>query len=243
MNSFIILIVIVIVVLIILIRNINGYKITSYLNKFLNNFEQRDIYDTSKFEWTKQFRNKYKDIYKELLRYNKDIPRYSEIDDAQYILDHDKSKWKTLFLRLYGKDTDIKNQFPITTKLLNNINCTTAMFSIIEPGKIIKPHYGVYSGVLRYHLGLKVPKNHKDCFIVVNGFKNSWKNGKDLLFDDTYLHYVENNTDEERVILFLDIVKEYKNPIINYINKSLMYILRNNKTVVEVVNNVNLFAN
>ena len=30
---------------------------------------------------------------------------------------------------------------------------------------------------------------------------------KTLLLDDTFLHYVENNTDQKRIILFCDIVR------------------------------------
>jgi aspartyl/asparaginyl beta-hydroxylase (cupin superfamily) len=34
----------------------------------------------------------------------------------------------------------------------------TAMFSIFEPGKRLPPHRGRYNGVLRLHLGLRVPE-------------------------------------------------------------------------------------
>ena len=34
--------------------------------------------------------------------------------------------------------------------------------------------------------------------------KYSWRDGKSIIFDDTNIHYVENNTDEHRIILFCD---------------------------------------
>jgi aspartyl/asparaginyl beta-hydroxylase (cupin superfamily) len=33
----------------------------------------------------------------------------------------------------------------------------------------LAPHYGPYNGVLRYHLGIKVPKPETQCGIVVGG--------------------------------------------------------------------------
>ena len=51
--------------------------------------------------------------------------------------------------------------------LINSVLCTTAYFSILEPGTKIKPHNGVYKGVLRYHLGLIVPSG--DLFIEIDG--------------------------------------------------------------------------
>jgi beta-hydroxylase len=77
------------------------------------------------------------------------------------------------------------------------------MFSILMPGSKIPPHFGPTRMCLRYHLGLKVPE--KDCFIKVGHEIYNWKNGEDIMFDDTIIHSVENNSNEPRIILFLDI--------------------------------------
>jgi beta-hydroxylase len=83
----------------------------------------------------------------------------------------------------------------------------TAMFSILAPRKHILPHRGPYKGILRYHLGLIVPKDKEDCRIRVGSEIRHWEEGKSLLFDDTYDHEVWNDTDETRVVLFVDIIR------------------------------------
>ena len=41
-----------------------------------------------------------------------------------------------------------------------------------------------------------------------------WNEGKDVIFDDMYSHYVMNNTKTTRVVLFLDILKDFNNKFI-----------------------------
>ncbi|WP_335672088.1 aspartyl/asparaginyl beta-hydroxylase domain-containing protein [Phyllobacterium zundukense] len=75
---------------------------------------------------------------------------------------------------------------------------------------------------LRYHLGLATP-NSDACFINVDGHTLSWRDGKILLFDETYLHFVRNDTDSDRLILMCD-VKRPLNPlgaVFNFFYKGL----------------------
>ena len=81
------------------------------------------------------------------------------------------------------------------------------MFSILEPGKHIPRHIGFFKGVLRYHLALEVP-DEGECYILVGGEKYSWKEGEDVLFDDTYLHEVWNKSSKQRVVLFCDVLRD-----------------------------------
>ncbi len=37
------------------------------------------------------------------------------------------------------------------------------------------------------------------------GLYYSWREGEDLLFDETYLRYAENTTSDDRIILFCDV--------------------------------------
>jgi hypothetical protein len=57
--------------------------------------------------------------------------------------------------------------------------------------------------VLRCHLGLHVP-SQKQCWIQVGDEKQSWGEGKCLVFDDTFVHTAVNLSDLPRVILLLD---------------------------------------
>jgi beta-hydroxylase len=93
------------------------------------------------------------------------------------------------------------------------------MFSILEPGSIIPIHAGPFKGCLRYHLGLNCKKG---AFITIDGCKYEWKNGKDVLFDDTFMHEVQNNSDDIRIILFCDIERKMKSKTDALINNFII---------------------
>jgi len=83
----------------------------------------------------------------------------------------------------------------------------TAMISILSPGKHILDHRGPYKGVLRYHLGLVVPEDAEACRIRVGEDIRHWEEGRSMVFDDTFNHEVWNDTDETRVVLFVDVLR------------------------------------
>ena len=88
----------------------------------------------------------------------------------------------------------------------------TAFFSILLPGKRIPEHRGPYKGVVRYHLGLRIPQPAEKCGIRVGEDIRHWQEGKSLIFDDTFPHAAWNDTDDIRVVLFLDIVRPLRFP-------------------------------
>ena len=89
---------------------------------------------------------------------------------------------------------------------------TTAMFSILSPRKHILDHRGPYKGVLRYHLGLIVPEDAEACRIRVGEDIRHWEEGESMIFDDTFNHEVWNDTDETRVVLFVDVLRPLPSP-------------------------------
>jgi ornithine lipid ester-linked acyl 2-hydroxylase len=97
---------------------------------------------------------------------------------------------------------------PETTQLVRGIpGLTTAMFSILAPGKRVPPHQGPHAGVLRYHLALQVPQPVDRCGIRVGTEVRHWAEGRSLIFDDTYEHEVWNDTGGTRVVPFVDFVR------------------------------------
>ena len=82
------------------------------------------------------------------------------------------------------------------------------MFSILAPGKHIPPHTGPYKGVLRYHLGLLSARARGSARHPRRRPRSrTGREGESLVFDDTYEHEAWNDTDETRVVLFLDVVR------------------------------------
>lgn len=107
---------------------------------------------------------------------------------------------------------------PKTVALLNAIpSVKAAMFALLPPGSKLNPHRDPFAGSLRYHLGLITP-NSEDCRIFVDGEVHSWGDGKDVVFDETYVHWAENRTDQTRVILFADVERPLRTRFMNAIN-------------------------
>ena len=84
---------------------------------------------------------------------------------------------------------------------------TTAMFSILSPRKHILDHRGPYKGVLRYHLGLIVPEGRRGLPDPRRRGHSPLGEGRSMIFDDTFNHEVWNDTDETRVVLFVDVLR------------------------------------
>jgi ornithine lipid ester-linked acyl 2-hydroxylase len=131
---------------------------------------------------------------------------------------------------------------PKTAKLLRGIpGLYTAFFSILEPHQYITPHWGYWKGFLRYHLGVIIPSNnaHDECWLRVNadradnaskdksrierGERYHWREGQGVMFDDTFLHDASNDSDEVRVILWLDVRRKLPR-YLNALNTVLLEI-------------------
>lgn len=136
----------------------------------------------------------------------------------------DNKGWLTVPLYWYEKNyVENIEKCPKTMELLKkDPKIKGAIFSILPGKHMIKPHIGPWKACMRYHLGLVVPHKKEDCFIELNGIKHSWEEGKGILFDDTFVHHVENNTDEMRIVLFLDVEKPLKYGFANKINSFLL---------------------
>lgn len=117
-----------------------------------------------------------------------------------------KYGWSRFYLKWYGyTHHSAKALCPKTVEILHNVpSVHGAMFAFLPAGGQLTRHADPIAVSLRYHLGLATP-NMDDCFINVDGRKLSWRDGEVLIFDETYLHYVRNDTDSDRLILMCDI--------------------------------------
>ena len=117
--------------------------------------------------------------------------------------------WRTYNLLMFGREVPGNaDRCPATMALLRQIpGAQSALFSILAPRAYIPPHSDPAKGVIRYHLALRVPKDRENCFIAVAGKRYAWREASGVLFDDVFDHEVHNDTDDERVILFVDILR------------------------------------
>jgi beta-hydroxylase len=186
----------------------------------------------------------WKNIRDEYLWYSNkfDIPLHNKISAITSLCDN-KNKWKTLYLRAFNIDTEISKFFPMTMKLINMCPCTLAFFSVLEPNAKLSPHVGIYKGVIRYHLGLIIPDEWYKCFINVNGQILYWREGDDIMFDDMFMHSVENNTTQQRVILFMDIKRDFHNIFLNILNTVFLNFIKSNDALKTTIGNANSETN
>jgi len=117
-----------------------------------------------------------------------------------------KEGWKRFYLTWYGEPLQSAQTLcPNTVALLAKIpEVKAAMFALLPPGSKLNPHRDPFAGSLRYHLGLITP-NSDACRIFVDGEEYAWRDGEDIVFDETFVHWAENRTDQTRVILFCDV--------------------------------------
>lgn len=223
----------------------NIYSVIDNVNGVLAaNCHDSAILNPGDYEWTSAFRQNYEKIRDEFMAYSDrhDIPLHKNINNVSGSIDS-QNKWKSLFLRIINKNTAVAKYFPTTMALIDSCPCTLAYFSVFEPGTKLRPHVGIYKGVVRYHLALIVPEQWDQCFLKIDNQILNWHEGRDLMFDDMFLHHAENNTTQRRVVLFLDIKRQFKNPFLNLLNGFLLKFVKSNDVLNKNITNVNFFAN
>ena len=169
------------------------------------------FFGNDRFPWIEEVEANWTTIRDELEQVLEDhagLPNFQDISKDQIEITDD-DRWKTFFLYGYGFKAKLGIEMcPRTTALMEQIpGMTTAMFSILSPRKHILDHRGPYKGVLRYHLGLIVPRDAEACRIRVGEDFRHWEEGRSMVFDDTFNHEVWNDTDETRVVLFVDVLR------------------------------------
>ena len=121
----------------------------------------------------------------------------------------EKGGWRLYPLKWYTKECgkSAVQACPKTCAILDSIPAVrSAMFTVLPPGARLGRHHDPIASSLRYHLGLLTPNSEK-CALTLDGTDYPWRDGEELLFDQTYLHSAINRTDIVRVILFCDVEK------------------------------------
>ncbi len=191
-----------------------GEKILAPVERFIGKRSlvgDATFFPLERFPWVGHVEDNWETILQELQAVLADrdaLPNFQDISKDQIEITDD-DRWKTFFLYGYGFEAKLGVEMcPRTAALMREIpGMTTAMFSILSPRKHILDHRGPYKGVLRYHLGLIVPQDAGQCRIRVGEDIRHWEAGKSMVFDDTFNHEVWNDTDETRVVLFVDVMR------------------------------------
>jgi len=127
--------------------------------------------------------------------------------------------WKRFYVKWYDEPLpSAKALCPKTVELVQSIpSVNGAMFALLPPGGDLGKHRDPFAGSLRYHLGLVTPNSEK-CRIFVDGQEYFWRDGEAVIFDETFIHWAENKTDQTRVILFCDVERPLKSRLMAKFN-------------------------
>jgi aspartate beta-hydroxylase len=80
------------------------------------------------------------------------------------------------------------------------------LYSVFTPGTHLLPHRGVTNTRLVAHLPLMVPD---DCALTVGGELHHWREGRVVVFDDTFEHEAWNRSKKTRVVMIFDLWNPY----------------------------------
>jgi beta-hydroxylase len=191
-------------------------SIVSPINVFIYLFSkvptQKAYLPVSEFKGLELLIDNWKVIRDEALALEKmDKIKPSEKNDDAGFNSFFKKGWKRFYLKWYdAKHPSAAALCPQTVALLAQVpEVKAGMFAELPPGAKLNDHRDPYAGSLRFHMGLTTPNDDR-CFICVNNQRYSWRDGEGVIFDETYLHWAINETDQTRIILMCDIERPMK---------------------------------
>ncbi len=161
------------------------------------------IHDSQSIPLSRKLEDKFKVIQNEVQALSDD-EFHSEAEQIKR-----SGRWEVLILFEAGKK-NVENcrRLPELTAILEEsgdarTSAGLIYLSRLRPHTQVSAHRGGTNSRLRLHLGIRIPEG--DCGMRVDNKTLSWEAGKTIVFDDFYEHEVWNNTDQERLILLVDI--------------------------------------
>ncbi|XP_072427671.1 aspartyl/asparaginyl beta-hydroxylase isoform X13 [Chiloscyllium punctatum] len=122
----------------------------------------------------------------------------------------EKGDWSQFTLWQQGRRSEKScKQVPKTCALFEKFPESTGCkrgqikYSVMHPGTHVWPHTGPTNCRLRIHLGLVIPK--QGCAIRCANETREWKEGKVIIFDDSFEHEVWQDANSYRLIFIVDV--------------------------------------
>ncbi|MCA0012183.1 aspartyl/asparaginyl beta-hydroxylase domain-containing protein [Mesorhizobium sp. B292B1B] len=187
------------------------------------------ILDTaSEFPNATKFTAAWQAIRDEALAVGK-APRFHDIMPEQAdISANDGRDWRMFVLKAY--DIAVPQnlaRMPVLDRLLAECpEVKSAAISFLAPGKHIPSHRGPFRGIVRFHLGLVIPRQadgRPATVMMINHQERRIADGECLLWDDTFPHEVTNNADKPRVALLLDIWRPRMPPDMEILSRLIVH--------------------
>jgi len=180
----------------------------------------RPYIDITRFPELQPLQDNWQMIRDEALRLFEDghiraAARYNDLGFNSFF----RRGWKRFYLKWYDAPLPSAHALcPRTVSLVQSIpTINGAMFAMLPAGGDLGRHRDPFAGSLRYHLGLVTP-NSEQCRIFVDGESYHWRDGEAVMFDETFIHWAENKSDVDRLILFCDVERPLTNRLVTKLN-------------------------
>ena len=112
--------------------------------------------------------------------------------------------------------------------------------SILPPRTSIPLHVGYSSGLSRLMLPLIVPNDYDNCYICINGETKRWTEGVAMGWDDNVPHKVTNDTDQERVVLYMNVPVKTNSSFVNEVSSFTLRQFKNSDLVINELTNTKI---
>ena len=166
-------------------------------------------YERALFPWIQDLEDRTPAIQSEVraVRYSSRVNPLHKNDQR---IKRAQSGWDTYFLYRYGERFDASHrQCPATSQALGKLPlcrvrrfAPESLFSFLAPRTAIPEHCGVTNVRLILHLPLEI---WPECELNVGGERHAWREGRCVVFDDTFVHSARNGSDRLRSLLLTDI--------------------------------------
>ncbi len=162
--------------------------------------------DPDQFKWANDLKLHASEIRNELASYLDSHQLQSYFNSSMV---SKRNSWRTIALKTWTIELyKNQNKFPVTTSLINKYpEIISASFNLLEPNSKILPHCGDTNAIYRCHLGLVIPAQLPECGFRVKDDTRPWKNNEWLVFMDAYNHEAWNNSEQERYIFLIDVMR------------------------------------
>ncbi|MDW9248396.1 aspartyl/asparaginyl beta-hydroxylase domain-containing protein [Burkholderia cepacia] len=193
------------------------------------------VLDTGAFPDAERFVRAWPAIQTEALAVARDmarIPRFHEIMREQYdISANDARDWRMFIMQAYGQPfpRNLSRCPTVASIVATSPDVLSASLSFLAPGKHIPPHRGPFRGILRGYLVLSMPKRADGApaaVLKVDGHEYRLDEGRFLLWDDTFMHEVWNDSDAVRIVLLLDIRRRGMPRLLTWLSNAVIGIVR-----------------
>jgi aspartyl/asparaginyl beta-hydroxylase (cupin superfamily) len=149
------------------------------------------------------------------------IPAYGAFDPVRAA--QVSEEWKLYYAYMYGQSNELaRDEVPTLLSFAQSRpEVVNAFVSILDPGVELPPHKDPYAGVLRYHLGVRVPRVNPP-HIRLDQDRHTWKEGEGRVLDVSVEHEVVNTSEEPRVVVIID----FRRPMGFFASALNRYMLR-----------------